>query len=134
MVTKSRQQGAVSVVGGNLMVDCYVCWQIPPTTDAQDQSVAEDYTDRPVVKFLRSVRTTEGAEARLEKLILSKLGNEIAQIQLTDLLDTRNAGTALDDTSEIRSIGRRVADSLGSLEKDAGIKIVDVQIKRLKPS
>lgn len=131
MVTKSRGQGAVSAVGGNLMVDCYVCWQIPATRADADLAQADDFQDRPVVRFLRTVRSLEGAEARLEKLILSKLGNEIAQVQLADLLDTAEVGTPLEETSELRAIGQRVKAAIAEQTAQAGIKVIDVQIKRL---
>ena len=134
MVTGSRQLGDVSVVGSNLMVDCYVCWRIPPGPSdagevARDSDEALD--ERPVVRFLRTVRTPEGAQARLVKLVQSKLGAELANVQLSDLLSTEQAGRQVEDSSQLRQIGRRVAAELKNLASEAGIEIVDVEIKRL---
>jgi len=133
MVTYSRPQNSVSEVGGNLTVSCYVCWQIPPTASRENLSRAsEGFDDRPVVRFLRTARTPEGAEARLDNLVRSKLGIEVSKVQLSDLVNVP-ADPAADKPrpDAIREIGRKITDSLGGLEQEAGIQVVDVEIKRL---
>jgi len=136
MVTNSKPQDAGSAVGGNLMVDCYVCWRIPATQTASDQAErvdakTGDFGTRPVVQFLRTVRTPAGAEALLEKLLLSKLGAEIAQVQLSELLHVQTNPVPEGGPSRLEQIGQVVKTALQSQTVSAGIQIVDVRIKRL---
>ena len=125
MVTNSRHVSSVSVVGGNLTVACYVCWKIPAS------AAGGSFDERPVVRFLRSVRSGEGAELRLDKLVRSQLGSEIANVQLSDLLHVPTDAAPNAGPSMIRTIGDRVAQSLAPLRQEAGIEVVDVQIRRI---
>lgn len=129
MVTYSRPQDAVSEVGGNLTVASYVCWRIPHTASAEDRSRAADSFDtRPVVRFLRTARTPEGAELRLDNLVRSKLGIEISKVQLSDLVTVSPEAAK---NSVIREIGGRITAGLAGLEEEVGIRVVDVEIRRL---
>jgi membrane protease subunit HflC len=131
MVTYSRPQDAVSEVGGNLTVSSYVCWRIPHTASAEDLSRAsEGFDTRPVVRFLRTARTPEGAELRLDNLVRSRLGIEISKVQLSDLVNVAPQGEAA-RPSVIGEIGRRITAGLAGLEQEVGIRVVDVEIKRL---
>lgn len=129
MVTNNGNQSDVSVVGGNLTVSCFVCWRIPATEGADDVSRAGPFDNRPVVKFLRTVRSVEGAQQRLDYLVRSKLGAEIASVQLADLVNIDQPTEA--DQATIRQIGKRIRQSLAGLKDEAGIEVVDVEIKRL---
>jgi membrane protease subunit HflC len=80
-----------------------------------------------VVQFLRTVRTPEGAELRIDKLARSQLGTEIAQLELADLLQADAGGKP----TALRDIGQRVVKALAGLKDEAGIEVVDVQIRRL---
>lgn len=130
MVTFSGQQQAAGEVGGsqvgaNLMVACYVCWRIPPSAEGGTAKTGLDA--RPVVQFLRTVRTPAGAELRIDKLVRSQLGAEIARLELADLLLADAGGKP----SKLRDIGGQVVKALAGLKDEAGIEVVDVQIRRL---
>lgn len=93
----------------NVDLDVFVCWRVD---DPQH--------------FLETVNDLKGAESRIHDLIWSDLAAEVGRTPLEALVTTDAAGHRLDEvmSAVARRCGARVAE-------DYGIRIVDVQIKRI---
>jgi membrane protease subunit HflC len=102
-----------------LTVEAYVCWRIP---------------DRKAVNaFILSLGAPERARDILGKLINSQLGAAISQMRMDDLVSTqpgKEAGkTRVDETMD-RLQARLLASLQDQVERDYGIGLVDVRLRR----
>ncbi|QDT47167.1 Modulator of FtsH protease HflC [Symmachiella dynata] len=118
----------------NITVDTYVCWRIAPTSA---ESSAE-LSDRPVVRFFRSLGNVSTAEDRLMSRLQSLLSAEFGRVELTDLLSVENSEAGPQGDSSMESLTERLKSRFEKSEEGAtsprealGIEIVDVRIKRI---
>lgn len=118
----------------NILVDAYLCWKIAP---APENSGMED---KPVLKFFRSLGTTEVTEARLDSRLRSILSTQLGQLELSDLLDVTNSEKGPGDLaiSPLDEIAGSILSRINQQENETesitsrlGIDIVDVRIKRI---
>jgi membrane protease subunit HflC len=119
----------------NVTVDAYVCWRIADASQTGTGSL----TDRPSVRFLRSLGSSAAAQARLETRVRSAIASRLAEVELTDLLAVTNpesqvdaAGASLAVLAEslLADVRQRRDEDLSVTER-LGIEIVDVRIKRI---
>ena len=128
----------------NITVDAYVCWKIADPPDAADSDApAADGspTDRPVLRFYRSVGAVDVAEARLDSRIRSALSTALGRVDLGELLQVTAANEGDDAPRRpgpLATIAAQVRDELvhdgdgaPSLPAKLGIEILDVRIRRL---
>jgi len=120
----------------NITVDAYVCWKIAESASG----AAEPLTDRPVVRFFRSLGDVAGAENRIDSRLRSILGPQIGQVELGELLSVVDSEQGPDEqaTGQLETICESVRSQVdarpgesGTLRDRLGIEIVDVRIKRL---
>jgi membrane protease subunit HflC len=108
-----------STVDKLLSIEAYVCWKIKDR-DGADQ-------------FVQRIGSADRARKILEPLILSKLGAEIGEIRMDDLISTdelANGKKRVDDT--LKSIHERLLTSLRpDVEREYGIELVDIRLRRL---
>ena len=71
------------------------------------------------LQFYRSVRTIQGAQARLDDVVYSQLRAQVGRHSLTEVVSSKRSGIMADVT-------RRASDIM----KEYGIEVVDVRIKR----
>jgi len=86
----------------NLVVDNYARWRIIDP-----------------FKFYQTVRNERGAQARLDDIIYADLREELAKVNLSDIIDIHREG-----------IMRTVSDKSDEKARGYGIQILDVRIKR----
>ncbi len=92
----------------NIIVKCYVCWQI---SDPE--------------KYFESIGQDDRAVQRLEDALISKGGAAIGDFEFEDLF-------SLDRTVRIAELEQRIRDHIGMQTRNHyGIKIVDVGISQL---
>ncbi len=96
-----------NTIDRTLTIDAYVCWRI---CDAD--------------RFLRTVGTTEGAQAFLAQRINSELGAVIGQMELEDLVSTE-PGKVDGKREQLR---QRLLQE--AAHADYGIEVVDVRLRR----
>jgi len=112
----------------NITVDPFVCWRIAESTDP---SVA--WSDRPVVRFFRSLSNRAGAETRIDSQLRSMLTAEVGQIELDQLLQVADSTTGPDnEAGELEQLSERLQRQLGRhTREEMGLEIVDARIKRI---
>lgn len=112
----------------NITVDPFVCWRIAASTDN-----ALPWTDRPVVRFFRSLSNSASAEARLDSQLRSALTAEVGQIELDQLLQVADSTSGPDNQiGEMESLSTRLLDQMRNGMKDQmGLEVVDARIKRI---
>ncbi len=120
----------------NITVDTYVCWRIARPNAQEATSV----TDRPVVRFFRSLGTRDVAEARLDSRVRSILATELGRVELSELMSVTDseagppdrAGGPLERLSQVvrQQVVQR-PDEDRSIRDRLGIEVVDVRIKRI---
>jgi membrane protease subunit HflC len=96
-----------NTIDRTLTIDAYVCWRI-----------------RDADRFLRTVGTTEGAQAFLAQRINSELGAVIGQMELEDLVSTE-PGKVDGKREQLR---QRLLQE--AAHADYGIEVVDVRLRR----
>ncbi len=118
----------------NITVDSYVCWRIAPTSAES----STELSDRPVVRFFRSLGNVSTAEDRLMSRLQSLLSAEFGRVELTDLLSVENSEAGPEGDSSMESLTERLKSRFEKSEEGAtsprealGIEIVDVRIKRI---
>ena len=118
----------------NITVDSYVCWRIAPTSSES----STELSDRPVVRFFRSLGNVSTAEDRLMSRLQSLLSAEFGRVELTDLLSVENSEAGPQGDSSMESLTERLKSRFEKSEEGAtsprealGIEIVDVRIKRI---
>jgi membrane protease subunit HflC len=110
-----------------LTISAYVCWQIAD----------RDGVDR----FIRAVGTTSQAEAILRQRISSRLGAEIGNMQLDDLISVTSGQQAEErmDRLSARLLTLGDADAQGATAREGlresarnnlGIDVVDIRLRR----
>jgi modulator of FtsH protease HflC len=109
-----------------LTVDAYVCWRV----------AGADGVDR----FIRTVGTPERARAVLGQRVGSRLGAEIGNLSLDDLISVAPAAAVEERMERLRrrlldgrgdAAGGGTAESLKELARDAyGVELVDVRLRR----
>lgn len=101
-----------------LTVDAYVCWQI----------AGKEGVDR----FIRTVGTPERARAILGQRVSSRLGAEIGNMPVDDLISVAPAQVVAERMERLRhSLLEGGQDSLReSARQDYGIELVDVRLRR----
>jgi membrane protease subunit HflC len=119
----------------NLIVEAYVGWRIPePSPDE-----LADLTQRPVVRFYRSLGRVDVAESRLTSRLQAILTSKFGQTELADLISAPDSDAAPSDAeSPLDRLSAALAQDLKqrpderqTLRAQMGIEIVDVRIKRL---
>ena len=120
----------------NITVDTYVCWRIA----SPDKEEFANVTDRPVVRFFRSLGSIDVAEARLDSRVRSILSTEIGQVELSSLMSATNSESGPDEDAEslLVQVSRSVREQVGqrpdeteSIRQRLGIEVVDVRIQRI---
>lgn len=120
LVTADPQGGSID---RTLSVEVYVCWRIP---DAQA-----------VENYIKTVGTTERARETLRDRVRSRLGAEIAQMKLEQLINAERDGQEAADVhrnwDDLRERLIRACQRGGSAAQgvDDGIEIVDIRLRRL---
>jgi membrane protease subunit HflC len=113
-----------------LMISAYVCWRI-----AGKDGGGNDGVDQ----FVRAVSTPERARSILEQRIVSRLGAEIGDVALDDLISTQPGKNIDKRMEEIRSRllgGARRAHAAGEpnlkqlAREQYGIELVDIRLRR----
>jgi modulator of FtsH protease HflC len=107
-----------NTIDKRLLIEAYVCWRI---------------ADRDAVDvFVQSIGSAERARAILAPRINSKLGAEIGQMKMDDLVNTTVAdagATRVDETVE--ALRSRLLISLREkVRNEYGIELVDVRLRR----
>lgn len=93
----------------NLVVDIYACWRIANAN-----------------RFLEKVQTVEGAENSLANLVASELSAELGNHELSAVVSVNEEEVKLDEIMQaVTTRCQQVA------EKDYGIEVKDVRIKRV---
>jgi membrane protease subunit HflC len=122
----------------NLIVETYVAWRIPEGPGGATPGLLTDYSDRPVVRFYRSLGQPEIAESRLASRLQAIITSRLGQLDLSQLIAAQNSEAGPGDdqplsrlSEELKAELIRRKDESGSLPEQHGIEIVDVRIKRL---
>ena len=120
----------------NIIVDAYVCWRIAKP----DAAASTPDSERPVVRFFRSLGDQDIAEARLDSRIRSILSTAVGQVELSRLLNVTESergpvpnqtGLLEQISDDVRRQVVQMANGQQSLRDEWGIDIVDVRIKRI---
>ena len=120
----------------NVVVDTYVCWRIADPETGESRTVSE----RPVVRFFRSLGDKQVAESRLDTRVRTILGAEMGKVELAELLSVvdSEAGPVRGEdgklarlSEEIQQLVVKQPGEAQSLLERFGIEVVDVRIKRL---
>jgi len=119
----------------NITVDTFVCWKI-----AESKAETNKLSDRPVVRFFRSLGSVDLAESRLDSRVRSILSTQIGQVELDKLFQiqdseigpqNREAGLLQKLSTSVRDLVVQRPSESESIQERLGIEIVDVRIKRL---
>lgn len=117
----------------NIVVEAYIGWKIAESTG----EVA--LQDRPVLRFFRSLGSTDVATQRLGSRLQSIVTTQIGQLDLADLLSasTSEAGPG-DGNGPLAQLSARVRTELQQRPEEPrplldqwGLEVVDVRIRRL---
>jgi membrane protease subunit HflC len=104
-----------------LMISAYVCWQI---ADAAG-----------VDRFIRTIGTADRAEAIISKQISNRLGAEIGNMQLDDLISvapSKEVEARMDKLNQ-RLLGTGNPESLKeNARRTYGIELVDIRLRRFQ--
>jgi len=93
----------------NLNVSCLLLWRVADP-----------------LRFLQSVDTRDGAEARLSYVLSSELGTSLGSMEFAQLINAESSPEGLEELSA--ELLRRCG---AVAEKEYGVEIVDVRIRRL---
>ncbi|MGH9676960.1 MAG: protease modulator HflC [Candidatus Acidiferrum sp.] len=107
-----------NTIDKTLTIDAYVCWRI-----AADEGGVD--------RFIRSVGTTQGAQAILSQRITSELGAAVGALELDDLISAVPGNV----DAKREAIRHRLLDDgqqplRESARRDYGIEVVDVRLRR----
>ena len=122
----------------NILIDAYIVWRIAEPDEAATASLS----DRPAVRFFRSLGSPEVAEARLDSRLRSVLSAVVGQVEfsgeegLFHVVDSES-GPADSAPGRLAELARTIRERIlkrsredDSLREQLGIEIVDVGIKR----
>lgn len=105
-----------------LSIEAYVCWKIS-SAKGDDQGVN---------KFVKRIGNAGRAKVILEPLIISRLGSEVGQIRMDDLVTTDD----LDDGRKrvdvtVEAIRKNLLSALRpQVQDEYGIELVDIRLRR----
>jgi modulator of FtsH protease HflC len=110
----------------NITIDAFVAWRIA-------EGAKENNADkRPVEEFLRSVGSTELAQAQLETRVRGTLAARMVEVELSELMQVVDPTSPPVDTQvSLESLNAELLAEVKAEFIGMGIDVVDVRIKRI---